>query len=71
MAKFVTIKLLLFLAAIFIWSLTQLDVANAFLHEDLIDEVYMNVPLGYSFRKGEKLPLNAVCRLHKSIYGLR
>ena len=71
MAKFVTVNLLLFLAAIFIWSLTQLDVANAFLHRDLIEEVYMNVPPGYSCRKGENLPPNAVYRLYKSIYTWR
>ena len=31
----------------------------------------MNVPLGYSWQKVENLPPNAICRLHKSIYGLR
>ena len=70
MAKLVIVKLVLSLATIFNWSLSQLDVANAFLHGDLIEEVYVNVPLGYSCRKGENLPPNAVCRLNKSIYGL-
>ena len=31
----------------------------------------MAVPPGYSCREGETLPPNAVCRLHKSIYGLK
>ena len=70
-AKLVTIKMLLSLAAIHGWSLTQLDVTNTFLHGDLMEEVYMSLPLGYTCRKGEHLPPNAVCRLHKYIYGLK
>lgn len=31
----------------------------------------MSLPPGYFSREGESLPPNAVCRLHKSIYGLR
>ena len=70
-AKLVTVKMLLSLVAIHGWSLTQLDVTNAFLHGDLMEEVYMNLPPGYTCREGEHLPPNVVCRLHKSIYGLK
>lgn len=70
-AKLITVKVLLSLAAIYDWSLTQLDVTNAFLHGDLDEEVYMDLPPGYSCREGETLPPNPVCRLHKSIYGLK
>ena len=70
-AKLVTVKLLLSLAAIHGWFLTQLDVNNVFfLHGDLSEEVYMSLPLGYH-HEGESLPLNPVYRLHNSLYGLK
>lgn len=63
-------KLLLSLVAIFGWSLTQLDISNAFLNGDLDEEIYMKLPLGYSSKQGD-LPPNAVCKLEKSRYGLK
>ncbi|XP_072950413.1 uncharacterized protein [Typha angustifolia] len=70
-AKLVTVKVLLAIALNNNWPLIQLDVNNAFLHGDSFEEVYMDLPLGYlqshPIAKGEKL----VCRLHKSIYGLK
>ncbi|TQD88149.1 hypothetical protein C1H46_026210 [Malus baccata] len=44
-AKPVTIRLLLTLAAQFDWFLNQLDVSNAFLHGTLIESVFMQQPL--------------------------
>ncbi|KAG7564815.1 Retrotransposon Copia-like N-terminal [Arabidopsis suecica] len=70
-AKLVTVKLLLDLSAKQGWSLTQMDVTNAFLHGDLEEEIYMDLPPGYTPPPGETLPPNAVWRLHKSLYGLK
>ncbi|KAG7554761.1 Retrotransposon gag domain [Arabidopsis suecica] len=69
-AKLATVKLILGLAAKKNWSLTQMDVTNAFLHSELEEEIYMSLPQGYTPASGS-LPPNAVCRLHKSIYGLK
>ncbi|XP_019094528.1 PREDICTED: uncharacterized protein LOC109129936 [Camelina sativa] len=48
-----------------------MDVTNAFLHGSLDEEIYMSFPQGYTFPGGTQLPPNAVCRLHKSLYGLK
>ena len=47
--------------------LEQLDVKTAFLHGDSEEEIYMQQPQGYEV-KGKK---NLVCRLKKSLYGLK
>uniref|UniRef100_A0A803QHV9 Reverse transcriptase Ty1/copia-type domain-containing protein n=1 Tax=Cannabis sativa TaxID=3483 RepID=A0A803QHV9_CANSA len=69
-AKMVTIKLIIALAAIHDWFLHQLDVNNVFLHGDLHEDVYMTLPPGYC-PKGHTLPANVVCKLKKSLYGLK
>lgn len=72
-AKMTTFRLLLALAAMSNWSITQLDITNVFLHYTLDEKVYMTVPPCYTIPAhiwakypGQKL----VFRLLKSIYGL-
>lgn len=48
-----------------------MDVSNAFLHSELDEEIYMSLPQGYTPAPGVTLPPNPVCRLNKSIYGLK
>ncbi|RDX63704.1 hypothetical protein CR513_57826, partial [Mucuna pruriens] len=56
MAKMNTIRVIISLAAHFGWNLQQFDVKNAFLHGDLEEEVYMEIPPGfYSHNEKNKL----------------
>ncbi len=45
----------------------QMDVVTAFLNGILEEEIYMDQPPGY-MKKGEE---NRVCKLKRSIYGLK
>ena len=66
-AKIVSVRLLLFKAAMCSWPLFQLDIKNVFLHGDLAEEVYMEQPPGF-VAQGES---GLVCKLHRSLYGLK
>ena len=68
----VTVRSLLAVVALKGWQTCQMGASNAFLHGDLLEEVYMKMPLGYN-GKGEcviadsKMDKNLVCKLKKII----
>jgi hypothetical protein len=66
-AKLSTIRILLSLAANLDWPLHQFDVKNAFLHGELEEEVYMDLPPGYT----ASTDANVVCKLQRALYGLK
>ena len=66
-AKMNTVRILLSCAANLDWTVHQLDVKNTFLHGDLKEEVYMEIPPGFEDAK----TIGKVCRLKRSLYGLK
>ena len=66
-AKLSIVRVLLSLATNLDWPLHQFDVKNAFLHGDLEEEVYMELPSGYTTSTETKV----VCKLQRALYGLK
>ncbi|KAK9128999.1 hypothetical protein Syun_017796 [Stephania yunnanensis] len=62
-----SLRIILALVAHFDFELQQMDVKTAFLNGQLEEEVYMKQPEGFSSIGNE----NLVCKLKKSIYGLK
>ena len=65
--KMTTIRVILSIVAAENLHLEQLDIKIAFLHGDLMEDIYMNEPEGFEVSGKE----NLVCKLHKSLYGLK
>jgi hypothetical protein len=68
-ARFVTLRSVIALAAMHCWNILQADVTTAYLHSPVEEELYMKQPPGFqqSGPDGKLL----VCKLQKSIYGLK
>ena len=67
-AKLTSVRLIISLAASYSWPLHQMDVKNAFLYGDLDETIYMDPPPGF---RAEGEYSGKVCRLRKSLYGLK
>ena len=61
-----SIRILLAIAAHYDYEIWQMDVKTAFLNGNLSEEVYMTQPEGFISKNS-----NQVCKLQRSIYGLK
>jgi len=66
-AQFASVHLILAIVASLGLELHQMDVKTTFLNGKLNEEIFMEQPQGF-IEKGQE---NEVCRLLKSIYGLK
>ena len=66
-AMFKLIRILLAIAAFYDYEIWQMDVKTAFLNGNLEEDVYMVQPRGFEDPKNN----SKVCKLHRSIYGLK
>ena len=61
-----TLRIIMALAAVEDLELRSVDITSAFTNGDLDEEIYMKQPEGFHIGAP-----NQVCRLHKSLYGLK
>jgi hypothetical protein len=68
-AKFTTIRTMLAVAASQGYRVSQMYISTAYLHASVEEDLYMHQPEGYAHpgRDGQEL----VCKLNKSLYGLK
>ena len=66
-ARMETVREVLSIVAQKKWKVYQMDVKSAFLNGVLMEEVYIEQPLGYE-KKGQE---HKVCKLKKALYGLK
>jgi len=65
--RFETVRLILAMAALQKWTVSGVDVRNAYLYGKLDEEIYMEQPEGFRAPKLEHF----VIRLKKALYGLK
>jgi len=65
--KMPTVRIILALSTAQGWKVFQLDVKSAFLNGYLDVEIFMNQPEGFVMKGKESF----VCKLKKSLYGLK
>ena len=61
-AHMTTVRTMIAVAASRSWTISQMDVKNAFLHGELHEEVYMHPPPGVDVPSGQ------VCRLRRALW---
>lgn len=66
-----TVWVFLALATTHGWSLSQLDIKNAFLSGNIVKDVYMELHQGFVTQGEYPLSAKFVCKLQKSVYGLK
>ena len=66
-AKFITIRCILTIAAAMDWEIHQMDEKTAFMNDVLEVVIYMDQPEGF-VQKGKE---HLVCKLIKALYGLK
>lgn len=52
-AKMMTVHTIIVVTFIILWKLFKIDVKNAFLNDDLHEDIYMTPLLGIAYRSGE------------------
>ena len=62
-----SLRIIMALVAHFDLELHQIDVRTTFFNGDLVKDAYMSQPIGFEEVDKEHM----VCKLHKSIYGLK
>ena len=67
--KFTTLRILLSLVSENNWELDGMDVKTAFLHSELTETIYMEIPEG--IKSNAENTSRLACRLIKTIYGLK
>ena len=65
--RITSIRILILIDAIYNLIVHQMDVKRTFLNGDLAEEIYMEQPEGFVIYGQE----NKVCKLDKSLYGLK